>query len=360
MGIKDLSNFLRGKCGSCFSRVSLSEYRFKKIAIDLPIYLYAYKRNSNASPNPKKWILMLAEMIAAFRVNDVHPIIILEGQSPIEKADERAKRATLKQKSEETVFDLKHDLEVFHTTSEISERLLELNKKLMVSSTKRLIDRSNTSATNVFDVKMVEDKIRKMESNIITFDPSDFEDCKRLFDILKVPYFTAPYEAETMCYDLYKKGLVDEILSDDTDVLAYGVNSVLTKFDLATQSFVKINGQVILQELQFTYSQFLDFCVMCGCDYNKNIFRIGPEGAFKLIRSYINIEAIEQSGIDVSPLKYQLTRRMFTNYITSNVTRVDYCDSPDFEQLREMFMYNNIDTDFIRLCSKFSANIVFV
>jgi 5'-3' exonuclease len=360
MGIKDLSNFLRGKCNSCFSRVSLSNYRFKKIAIDLPIYLYAYKRNANTSTNPKRWILMLAEMMAAFRVNDVHPVIIFEGRSPPEKADERVKRNALKEKSEEIVFDLQHDLELFYTTSEISEKLLDLNKKLLLSSSKRFIDKSNISATNVFDIKLVEDKIKKMKANIITFEPSDFDDCKRLFDSLKVPYYTAPHEAETMCYDLYKKGLVDEILSDDTDVLAYGVNSVLTKFDIASQSFVKIDGQVILQELQFTYAKFLDFCVLCGCDYNKNIFRIGPEGAFKLLKSYDTIEAIEESGIDTTVLKYPLTRSMFTNHIPSDVTNVSYCDSPNFEELRELFMYCNIDTDFSNLCSKFSANIEFV
>jgi flap endonuclease-1 len=363
MGIKDLSAFLRGKCISCFSRVSMAVYSYKKVAIDTFIFLYTFKRMAGSpysNPHGMDWVIMFTEFVASFRINNVHPIFIFEGSSPPEKSDERTKRIDLKEKAEIAVFDLEIDMEAYHKTGEISEKLVDLDKKLKSLSAKRLIDKQNISNTATpINIEALETKIKKMRGNIVSITKDDIDLCKELFQYLSIPYFTAPFEAETMCYDLYKKGLVDEILSDDTDILAYRALSVLTKFDQSSQSFVRVDLSIILQELEMTGDEFLDFCVMCGCDYNKNIFRIGPEGAYKLIKSYKNIEAVEASGIDTTVLKYQTTRGMFNNYIPCTVESVPYCGSPNFDQLRELFMLYNIEVDFTSLRSKFSSNIIF-
>ncbi len=38
--------------------------------------------------------------------------------------------------------------------------------------------------------------------------------------------------------------------------------------------------------------QFVDLCIMCGCDYTTNIPGIGPVKAFKYIENCKNIEAV--------------------------------------------------------------------
>lgn len=48
----------------------------------------------------------------------------------------------------------------------------------------------------------------------------------------------------------------------------------------------------MLQELNLTYNQFVDLCILCGCDYTENIEGIGPLTALKLINQYQNIESI--------------------------------------------------------------------
>ena len=40
------------------------------------------------------------------------------------------------------------------------------------------------------------------------------------------------------------------------------------------------------------YNQFIDLCILCGCDYTDSIFGIGPVTALQLIREYKNIETI--------------------------------------------------------------------
>ena len=39
-------------------------------------------------------------------------------------------------------------------------------------------------------------------------------------------------------------------------------------------------------------TEFIDLCILCGCDYTTNIPGIGPVTAFKLIEDYKNIESI--------------------------------------------------------------------
>lgn len=41
-----------------------------------------------------------------------------------------------------------------------------------------------------------------------------------------------------------------------------------------------------------TYEQFIDLCILLGCDYCGTIRGIGPKKAFELIKQYDNIETI--------------------------------------------------------------------
>jgi len=38
--------------------------------------------------------------------------------------------------------------------------------------------------------------------------------------------------------------------------------------------------------------EFIDLCILCGCDYTKNIGGIGPVKAFKFIKDCSTIEKV--------------------------------------------------------------------
>ena len=48
----------------------------------------------------------------------------------------------------------------------------------------------------------------------------------------------------------------------------------------------------ILEELGFTQEQFIDLCILLGCDYCDSIKGIGPKRAVELIRQHGNLEGI--------------------------------------------------------------------
>ena len=41
-----------------------------------------------------------------------------------------------------------------------------------------------------------------------------------------------------------------------------------------------------------TMEEFIDLCILCGCDYTKNIGGIGPVKAFKFIKDCGTIEKV--------------------------------------------------------------------
>ena len=53
--------------------------------------------------------------------------------------------------------------------------------------------------------------------------------------------------------------------------------------------------------------QFIDFCILCGCDYTCKIHRLGFTTAYKSLKKYENIEeiienlCIKEPAINSSP-----------------------------------------------------------
>ena len=48
----------------------------------------------------------------------------------------------------------------------------------------------------------------------------------------------------------------------------------------------------LLEELGFTMQEFIDLCVMLGCDYAGTVKGVGQVKAIELMRKYKTIEAI--------------------------------------------------------------------
>lgn len=50
------------------------------------------------------------------------------------------------------------------------------------------------------------------------------------------------------------------------------------------QGITEFDLEKVLEELKLTMQQFIDLCILCGCDYATNIKGIGPVRALQLIQ----------------------------------------------------------------------------
>ncbi len=143
---------------------------------------------------------------------------------------------------------------------------------------------------------------------------------EKLFKHFGVPLIQAPGEAEAL--GSYKRRFGDcvAILTEDTDVLTYNVPIFLSNFDTKTGECDAIYIEDVLESLEFTHDQFIDFCIMCGCDYNPRIPRNGPAAAFSKITQFGSIDKfIENEKTKDKPLDYTIlnhvrSRELFKTY----------------------------------------------
>ncbi|XP_035519762.1 exonuclease 1-like [Morone saxatilis] len=97
----------------------------------------------------------------------------------------------------------------------------------------------------------------------------------------------APYEADAQLAYLTKSGLAQAVITEDSDLLAFGCKKVILKMDKQGNS-LEIDqsnlGRCRPLGNVFTEEKFRHMCILSGCDYLASLHGIGLGKACKLLR----------------------------------------------------------------------------
>ncbi|KIK62353.1 hypothetical protein GYMLUDRAFT_164624 [Collybiopsis luxurians FD-317 M1] len=121
------------------------------------------------------------------------------------------------------------------------------------------------------------------------------EECIRLLKLMGIPVIVAPSEAEAQCAELARGGKVYAAGSEDMDTLTFNAPILfrhLTFSEAKKQPISEINLKVALEGLEMNMSQFIDLCILLGCDYLEPIKGVGPKSALKLIREHGGLKGV--------------------------------------------------------------------
>lgn len=163
--------------------------------------------------------------------------------------------------------------------------------------------------------------IEKYSKRTVRVTRDHNEDCKKLLRLMGVPVIEAPGEAEAQCAQLCKDGLVWAISTEDMDSLTFGTPRLLRQLMAPASQKVPVNQfdyQKVLEGLKLTSDQFIDLCILCGCDYTDKIGGIGPTRALSFIEEHGSIENIlkilDHAKYKVpEPFPYEQARELFRN-----------------------------------------------
>ncbi|XP_040921793.1 flap endonuclease 1 isoform X2 [Toxotes jaculatrix] len=147
-----------------------------------------------------------------------------------------------------------------------------------------------------------QENIDKFTKRLVKVTKQHNDECKKLLSLMGVPYIEAPCEAEASCAALVKAGKVFATATEDMDGLTFGTNVLLrhlTASEAKKLPIQEFHYSRILQDIGLTSEQFIDLCILLGCDYCGTIKGIGPKRAIDLIRQYGCIEEILEN-IDTS------------------------------------------------------------
>ena len=276
MGIRGLNALIKKYSPDSITHNEVKKYYGKIVAIDCSILLYKFK---NACKAENSHLVGIANRAKFYVMNGILPVFIFDGVPPEAKNITLEKRHAAKQK--------------------IYIRLDELREKVPESE-------EEENKINI--------EIQKLQSQIIIVKKYHVDQCKEFLEKSGIPYCTAPNDAEKYCAFLQKNSLVDYTITDDSDALTFGCFNVL-KTGISKQ-ITEINLKKLLSDIDMSVDNFIDYCILSGCDYTESIPQIGPVTAYNLIKKHGCIENILSSGVIklTDNFDYKTCRNIFTTF----------------------------------------------
>ena len=281
MGIRSLASLIKQKSPNSIQTTALYSLSGKKVAVDTSIFLYKslsnYRHNGDYLRN--KVGKIVSHIVGIFYKTiqylsvGITPIYIFDGKPPIEK----------------------------------KEVLLERSKKAEES---KILSQTTQNPEEAL----------KYEKSSIRVKKHHIDDIKELFDLMGISYLHPEGEAEAYASELCRIGFVDYVVTEDMDTLAHGcprmIRNCMDKSIKRKDVVSVIDLEDILSNFNMNMKEFLDLCILCGCDYCPSIPKVGTVRSFNYIQNFRNIEAlIESKKCNNIPeefiQKYDSSRKLF-------------------------------------------------
>ncbi|KAI3495342.1 hypothetical protein L1887_37653 [Cichorium endivia] len=271
MGIKGLTKLLADNAPKAMKEQKFESYFGRKIAIDASMSIYQFlivvgrsgtEMLTNEAGEVTSHLQGMFNRTIRLLESGLKPVYVFDGAPPDLKKQELAKRYSRREDA----------------TAGLDEAIQAGNKEDIEKFSKRTV------------------KVTRQHN----------EDCKKLLRLMGVPVIEAPSEAEAQCAALCKADKVYAVASEDMDSLTFGAPKFLRHLmDPSSRKIPVMEFDVskVLEELNLTMDQFIDLCILCGCDYCDSIRGIGGQTALKLIRQHGSIESILEN---INKERYQI------------------------------------------------------
>jgi len=177
---------------------------------------------------------------------------------------------------------------------------------------------------------------------------------QRLLKLMGIPFHDAPSEAEAQCAEFCRGGLVYGTGSEDMDTLTFNSPIILRHLTFSEARKMPIDViklEEALEGLELTMDQFIDFCILCGCDYLEPLKGVGAKTAYKLIKDNGDlagaIEAIKDKDANSKKEKqtipddwpWEEARELFKHPDVTPCAEVDFkWEAPDVDGLVEFLV----------------------
>jgi flap endonuclease-1 len=223
---------------------------------------------------------------------------------------------------------------------DIKNFILDTRKKTK-SKTKQIINDINIELENSSDDSekiILQEKLKKLSARIITIGLEEIQECKQVLTLLGIPFIDAPEEADSQCAWLSKNNIVDYVASEDMDLLTFGTKKLLRGLN-SKNKIIEYNIQDILEKLEIKQDEFIDLCILLGCDYCPKLNKIGPKKALNLILKHKNIKNIIENEKIKTDIDYEKVKSYFMNPPIKEIEKKDIqWNVPKYDELRELLI----------------------
>jgi exonuclease-1 len=255
-------------------REHLSTFQGKRAAIDVMSWIYkgcyrcAFELNQNIESN--NFLYYIFEMLDLLEYYGIKPICVFDGRYVGKKDETIDKRKKTKEENR--------------------QRGLEY---LKIGN---------------------EEEARKYLSRCIIIDDRIITTTMRAFRGRKVDFMVAPYESDSQIAKLFHLGLVDFAISEDSDLVIYGIKVVMKLAQDGDCNYVDLSlwqpfdaDSFFLKEfLKMDQTRRVEAAVLSGTDYNTSIKGIGIKKSVKHLASLGSMNAVIDHLREVKPFSERI------------------------------------------------------
>ncbi|KAH7563133.1 hypothetical protein BM1_00180 [Bipolaris maydis] len=156
---------------------------------------------------------------------------------------------------------------------------------------------SNNTATRVdFDeeLKQLRAQQKKDRRDADEVTQTMISECQQLLTLFGLPYITAPMEAEAQCAELVNLGLVDGIVTDDSDTFLFGGTRVYKNMFNAAKFVECYLSSDLTSEFSLTRQKLIDIAQLLGSDYTEGLPGIGPVTALEILSEFQDLTSFRK------------------------------------------------------------------
>lgn len=220
---------------------------------------------------------------------------------------------------------------------------------------------------NVSENAFIEDEIYaqqvkdKRDADEVTIDM--IREVQELLARFGVPYITAPMEAEAQCAELVNLGLVDGIITDDSDVFLFGGKKVYKNMFHERNYVEYYDSETILHSLGLSRVNMIELAQLLGSDYTTGIKGMGPVSSMEVIAEFGSLEKFRDwyNEGQFDPKKQEaegkferdLRKKLVKNEVVldadfPNAFVADSYLNPEVDHDKTPFVWANPDLDMLR------------
>ncbi|TLD03733.1 uncharacterized protein PgNI_11720 [Pyricularia grisea] len=111
-------------------------------------------------------------------------------------------------------------------------------------------------------------------------------ECQQLLRLFGIPYITAPMEAEAQCAELVRLGLVDGIVTDDSDTFLFGGTRVYKNMFNGNKFVECYLASDLEKELSLSQENLISLAQLLGSDYTDGLPGVGPVTAVEILSEF--------------------------------------------------------------------------
>ena len=119
-------------------------------------------------------------------------------------------------------------------------------------------------------------------------------ECQQLLQLFGLPYVTAPMEAEAQCAELVSLGLVDGIVTDDSDIFLFGGTRVYKNMFNQSKFVECYLASDLEKEYSLTRAKLIRFAHLLGSDYTEGLPSVGPVTALEILSEFDTLESFAE------------------------------------------------------------------